>query len=84
MHISTGWLDGFAILVAVLFVALVTSINDYSKERQFQALNRAGEAHPGTRYALASALSNASVQQCRWCVRGGMRRSMSVRWWWAT
>ena len=52
IHISTGWLDGFAILVAVLFVALITSINDFSKERQFQALNRAGEAHPGTPYAL--------------------------------
>jgi calcium-translocating P-type ATPase len=34
-----GWLEGFAILAAVVVVALVTSINNYSKELQFQKLN---------------------------------------------
>jgi len=35
---ETGWIEGAAILVAVLIVACVTAINDYKKERQFQAL----------------------------------------------
>lgn len=35
---NTGWIDGFAILVAVLIVAFVTAINDYQKEQQFRGL----------------------------------------------
>ena len=34
-----GWIEGAAILVAVLIVAVVTATNDFSKEQQFQALN---------------------------------------------
>ncbi|TNJ28912.1 Plasma membrane calcium-transporting ATPase 2 [Giardia muris] len=34
-----GWIDGVAILVAVILVALVSSINNYSKEKQFRKLN---------------------------------------------
>jgi Ca2+ transporting ATPase len=34
-----GWLDGVAILVAIIIVVLVTSINNYSKEKKFQKLN---------------------------------------------
>lgn len=34
-----GWLDGVAILIAVVIVATVTASNDYSKERQFRKLN---------------------------------------------
>lgn len=34
-----GWIDGVAILVAVLIVALVSSINEFSKEKQFRKLN---------------------------------------------
>jgi Ca2+-transporting ATPase len=33
------WIEGCAILVAVLIVMLASSINDYQKERQFQKLN---------------------------------------------
>eukprot|EP00002_Diphylleia_rotans_P038102 TRINITY_DN8611_c0_g1_i1.p1 TRINITY_DN8611_c0_g1~~TRINITY_DN8611_c0_g1_i1.p1 ORF type:complete len:705 (-),score=160.86 TRINITY_DN8611_c0_g1_i1:207-2321(-) len=36
---SKGWIEGFAILLAVLCVGLVTAWNNYSKERQFRALN---------------------------------------------
>eukprot|EP00163_Fabomonas_tropica_P011978 TRINITY_DN2302_c0_g1_i7.p1 TRINITY_DN2302_c0_g1~~TRINITY_DN2302_c0_g1_i7.p1 ORF type:complete len:1113 (-),score=325.50 TRINITY_DN2302_c0_g1_i7:501-3839(-) len=36
---STSWLEGAAILVAVIIVVLVTALNDYQKERQFRALN---------------------------------------------
>uniref|UniRef100_A0A1I8P3E0 Calcium-transporting ATPase n=1 Tax=Stomoxys calcitrans TaxID=35570 RepID=A0A1I8P3E0_STOCA len=33
-----GWIEGFAILVSVIVVVLVTAFNDYSKERQFRGL----------------------------------------------
>lgn len=36
---AKGWIDGVAILIAVLLVAFVTAGNDYSKELQFRALN---------------------------------------------
>lgn len=36
---ETGWIEGTAIVAAVLIVVMVTSANDYSKERQFQKLN---------------------------------------------
>ena len=32
------WIEGVAILIAVLVVVLVTSFNDWSKERQFRGL----------------------------------------------
>lgn len=35
-----GWVEGVAILTAVLAVATVTATNDYSKEQQFRALNK--------------------------------------------
>ncbi|KAJ7391328.1 ATPase, Ca transporting, plasma membrane [Desmophyllum pertusum] len=35
---NTGWIDGFAIIVAVMIVALVTAVNDYQKEQQFRGL----------------------------------------------
>lgn len=33
------WVDGFAILLAVLIVVIVGALNDYNKEKQFQKLN---------------------------------------------
>eukprot|EP00752_Nemacystus_decipiens_P003489 g3222.t1 len=42
-HPDTGWIDGVAILIAVLIVALVTAGNDYSKELQFRALEKTSE-----------------------------------------
>ena len=35
---STAWIEGFAIFVAVIIVAFVTAINDYTKEQQFRGL----------------------------------------------
>ena len=46
--VRTGWIDGTAILAAVLVVATVTAANDYSKERQFQQLNKVVETRMGT------------------------------------
>lgn len=37
--IETGWLEGVAILVAVLIVLNVTAANDMQKDRQFRQLN---------------------------------------------
>ena len=37
---SIAWIDGFAILVAVVIVISVGSGNDYQKERQFRKLNK--------------------------------------------
>lgn len=37
---ATAWIDGFAIMVAVLISSSVQAGNDYQKEKQFQALNK--------------------------------------------
>lgn len=34
-----GWIEGAAILLAVMIVAVVTATNDYNKEKQFRKLN---------------------------------------------
>eukprot|EP01132_Coremiostelium_polycephalum_P001126 gene1126-1431_t len=38
-HPETGWIDGVAILVAVVIVVIVTSINDYKNQARFRELN---------------------------------------------
>jgi Ca2+ transporting ATPase len=35
-----GWMEGLAIMIAVIIVVLVASINNYAKEKQFEALNK--------------------------------------------
>jgi calcium-translocating P-type ATPase len=40
---SKGWIEGLAILIAVLIVAFVTAGNDYSKELQFRALEESSK-----------------------------------------
>lgn len=42
---NTGWIEGAAILMAVVIVSLVTATNNYSKEKQFRELNRIKENH---------------------------------------
>jgi len=37
-HKETGWIEGFAILVAVIIVTQVTAINDLQKEKKFSKL----------------------------------------------
>uniref|UniRef100_A0A8C4QVL3 Calcium-transporting ATPase n=1 Tax=Eptatretus burgeri TaxID=7764 RepID=A0A8C4QVL3_EPTBU len=37
---KTGWIEGTAIFLSVAVVVLVTAFNDWSKERQFQGLQR--------------------------------------------
>lgn len=38
-----GWIDGAAILFAVFVVSMVSSINDYTKELQFRALEQSSQ-----------------------------------------
>ena len=35
---STDWIEGLAILLAVIIVVFVTAFNDWSKEKQFRGL----------------------------------------------
>lgn len=47
---SIAWLDGFGILVAVMVVVLVTTTNDYKKEKEFIELNKKAESDKKVRY----------------------------------
>ncbi len=38
-HRSTAWIEGFAIIIAVAVISLVTAFNNYEKEQQFKKLN---------------------------------------------
>jgi len=40
---ATGYVEGLAILTAVLIVSVVTACNDYQKETQFRALSKAND-----------------------------------------
>ena len=42
-HRNIAWIEGFAVMVAVMISAFVTAINDYQKEREFQKLNEETE-----------------------------------------
>lgn len=56
-----GWVEGAAILTAVLAVATVTATNDYSKEQQFRALNKIKE---DVAIKVLVCLSSLSVSVC--------------------
>ncbi|MCP5019832.1 MAG: HAD-IC family P-type ATPase [Ketobacter sp.] len=47
---ALAWIEGFAILVAVVIVVLVTVFNDMKKEREFQKLNE--EAEKGKKISI--------------------------------
>lgn len=42
-HPKIEWVEGVAIIIAILVVVVVGSLNDYQKERQFEKLNRKKE-----------------------------------------
>jgi len=42
--LTLAWIDGAAIFFAVLVVCLVSTVNDYKKERQFEQLNETAES----------------------------------------
>lgn len=41
--IRTGWIEGTAILIAVVIVSTVTAANDWSKDRKFRQLSATAE-----------------------------------------
>jgi magnesium-transporting ATPase (P-type) len=41
---SLAWIEGFAIMVAVIVCSLVTAINNYQKEKQFLKLNEVADS----------------------------------------
>jgi P-type Ca2+ transporter type 2C len=43
---ATAWIEGFAILMAVVIVTAVTAGNNYSQEKQFQVLNAKQDERP--------------------------------------
>ena len=56
-----GWIDGVAIMMAVVIVATVTATNDYNKQLQFRALSAESQARVevqvirgGTRYIVGT------------------------------
>lgn len=40
---ATSWIEGFAILLAVTIVGLVTAVNNYNNERQFRKIKGVAE-----------------------------------------
>ena len=54
---SAGWIDGLAILVAV--VVLVNAFNDWSKEKQFRGLQVTWPRHLFILLVLVSSLSSS-------------------------
>jgi Ca2+-transporting ATPase len=56
----SGWIEGAAIITAVLVVATVTAGNDYSKEQQFRKLNAVKEDRQ-VRVVRAGVQSQVSV-----------------------
>ncbi len=42
-HSSTYWVEPLAIFIAVAVCSLVAAVNDYQKEKQFQALNKVAD-----------------------------------------
>lgn len=43
-HREIAWIEGFAILVAVTLVVVVTALNDLKKEKEFLKLNEEAES----------------------------------------
>lgn len=38
--LRTAWVDGFAILAAVVLVVFITALNDWTKDKQFRGLQK--------------------------------------------
>jgi len=47
---SIAWIDGVGIMAAVVIVTLVSSFNDYQKEKQFRELNKKAEQNKQIQY----------------------------------
>jgi len=56
---KTGWIDGFAVLLAVAIVVIVTAFNDHSKEAKFREMDKQNN----TRKCFV--LRNGELEQCK-------------------
>ncbi|CEI92331.1 Putative Calcium-translocating P-type ATPase, PMCA-type [Rhizopus microsporus] len=56
------WVEGVAIIVAILLVVLVGSVNDYQKEKQFRKLNAKKEDRVATRESMVIMISVHDIQ----------------------
>ena len=63
---NLGWVDGFAVLIAVFLVAGVSATNDYNKQRQFLQLSAASDARKKAQVLRDGALQ--SVPTTELCV----------------
>ncbi len=55
---SGGWIEGLSIYIAVLLVAIITSINNYTKDKQFKELEESCQ-----RDERASVLRNSRIER---------------------
>ena len=85
---DAGWIEGAAILLAVAVVVLVTAVNDYQKERQFQELSAiTRDAKVGGSFPLSTLMrdtpSCAPRSGMQWgagsCMPGGWLPPKAVR-----
>jgi len=56
---TTGWIDGFAILLAVAVVVIVTAFNDHSKEAKFRKMDKQNNVRD------CFVLRNGELEQCK-------------------
>ena len=64
-HPSKGWIDGVAIMMAVIIVATVTATNDYNKQLQFRKLSKESESMVEVRqHRAACSRTCACVRVC--------------------
>jgi len=56
---TTGWIDGFAVLLAVVIVVVVTAFNDRSKEKKFRQLDKQNQERD------CFVLRNGEPEQCK-------------------
>jgi Ca2+-transporting ATPase len=58
-----GWIDGVAIMIAVLIVACVTASNDYNKQLQFRKLSKESDSMVEIRVLRAGAEVSLKVTE---------------------
>jgi len=56
---KTGWIDGFAVLLAVAIVVVVTAFNDHSKEKKFRLMDKQNNERD------CFVLRNGKLEQCK-------------------
>jgi hypothetical protein len=86
-----GWIEGAAILLAVMIVAVVTATNDYNKEKQFRKLNAVRDsgdipvrAAENVRRVRSKMTAKFRIPLCRWSATAKSFRHRFPSWLLAT